>query len=64
MSDFKEKKERASEIIDKAMPYLDDEQATAFARTIAGAATMNHMMEQMRNDEPPTILPELAGSTV
>ena len=64
MSEMEEKKKNAQRLMNKAFKYLDEEQATAIARTVAGAATMNHMMEQMRNDEPPTILPELAGGTV
>ena len=64
MKEFDEKKRDAHELVNKAFPYLDTEQAAAFAQTIAGAAMANHMMEQVRRAEPPTLLPELAGGAV
>lgn len=64
MSELKEKKQNAQRLMNRAFKYLDEEQATAIARTVAGAAAMNHMMEQVRRAEPPTLLPELAGGAV
>lgn len=69
MSDMELKRQDASRLINNALPYLSVEQTVAYANAIAGAATTNQMVEQMRNSEPPRLLPELmnistAGASV
>lgn len=61
MSDMEERGRRASQLINEALPYLDTEQTVAIANTIAGAAMTNQMVAQMKNAEPPRLLPELMG---
>ncbi len=69
MSEMEARRQRSQKFINDALPYLDDEQTAAFANAIAGAAMTNQMVEQMRNSEPPRLLPELmnistAGASV
>lgn len=61
MSDMEERGRRASQLINEALPYLDTEQTVAIANAIAGAAMTNQMVAQMRNAEPPRLMPELMG---
>ena len=59
MSDMELKRQDASQLITATLPYLDAEQTIAIANAIAGAAMTNQMVAQMRNAEPPRLLPEL-----
>ena len=61
MSDMELKRQDASQLINEALPYLDTEQTVAIANAIAGAAMTNQMVAQMKNSEPPRLLPELMG---
>ena len=59
MSEFEIRRQRSQKFINDALPYLEDEQIIAIANAIAGAAMTNQMVAQMRNAEPPRLLPEL-----
>ena len=61
MSDMELKRQDARQLINEALPYLDTEQTVAIANAIAGAAMTNQMVAQMKNSEPPRLLPELMG---
>ena len=58
MSEMELKRQYARHIV-KMLPYLDEEQTRSYANAIAGAAMTNQMVAQMRNAEPPKLLPEL-----
>ena len=59
MSEMEIRRERSSQLINDASPYLNAEQTMAFANAITGAAMMNQMMAQMKSSEAPKIPMEL-----
>jgi len=59
MSEMEIRRERSSQLINDALPYLNAEQTMAFANAITGAAMMNQMMAQMKSSEAPKIPMEL-----